>query len=292
MFIHLIKICQQFRLVRLRFYLQLNDDGNLPAFKGSLFHGMLGHALVNHDRESYHLLFEKRDNQQPKPYMIHVLDTGKTQWKKNEILKFELTLFGQATSLAKNVVEAVSQWGNIGLTQSKIKYNLQVVTSIIPQREQPGIASASLYDWLMVKPDAALDISQELALEFMSPIRLKVKGNILTNTLPSIAFVLNQIARRLTLLTKFWVANDEKLLSAVYNERYFDGEYELRQHLYYEDWKRYSLKQQEQLSFGGLMGIMSLQGEIAPIIPWLVIGEQLNIGGKTTFGLGRYHLIY
>lgn len=39
------------------------------------------------------------------------------------------------------------------------------------------------------------------------------------------------------------------------------------------------------------MGQVSYLGEIANARPWLQLGEQLHIGGKTTFGLGHYTVI-
>ena len=44
-------------------------------------------------------------------------------------------------------------------------------------------------------------------------------------------------------------------------------------------------------TFDGLKRQVSYFGEIAPALPWLQIGEKLNVGGKTTFGLGKYQLI-
>jgi hypothetical protein len=56
-------------------------------------------------------------------------------------------------------------------------------------------------------------------------------------------------------------------------------------HAYFEDWQRYSKKEQVNLPFGGLKGQVSYCGDIAQALPLLTIGQHLHIGGKTTFGL-------
>ncbi|MEN9464696.1 MAG: hypothetical protein RL217_877, partial [Pseudomonadota bacterium] len=61
---------------------------------------------------------------------------------------------------------------------------------------------------------------------------------------------------------------------------------------YFEDWQRYSNSHQQFLPFGGLLGEFSYQGDIYNALDWLKVGQVLQIGGKTSFGLGCYKLIY
>ncbi|MGH8590087.1 MAG: CRISPR system precrRNA processing endoribonuclease RAMP protein Cas6, partial [Gammaproteobacteria bacterium] len=39
---------------------------------------------------------------------------------------------------------------------------------------------------------------------------------------------------------------------------------------------------------GGLLGQITYRGDLSPFLPWLALGEWMHIGGKTSFGLGRY----
>ncbi|HAY22292.1 MAG TPA: hypothetical protein DCY27_09015 [Desulfobacterales bacterium] len=57
--------------------------------------------------------------------------------------------------------------------------------------------------------------------------------------------------------------------------------------LHWYDWERYSYSQQERLKLGGLKGAITFAGE-GPFMPYLRLGEQVNLGQGTTFGLGRY----
>jgi CRISPR/Cas system endoribonuclease Cas6 (RAMP superfamily) len=44
------------------------------------------------------------------------------------------------------------------------------------------------------------------------------------------------------------------------------------------------------MKFGGLLGEIRFQGNLQPFIPYLQMGEWCHIGGKTSFGLGKYRL--
>jgi CRISPR/Cas system endoribonuclease Cas6 (RAMP superfamily) len=44
------------------------------------------------------------------------------------------------------------------------------------------------------------------------------------------------------------------------------------------------------MKFGGLTGDISYTGELQAFMELLQLGEWLHIGGKTSFGLGKYEL--
>jgi hypothetical protein len=51
---------------------------------------------------------------------------------------------------------------------------------------------------------------------------------------------------------------------------------------------RYSNRQNTRMKQDGLVGSIAYTGQIAPFIPILKIGERINVGKSTVFGLGRY----
>ncbi|MCI0724015.1 MAG: CRISPR system precrRNA processing endoribonuclease RAMP protein Cas6, partial [Acidobacteria bacterium] len=61
--------------------------------------------------------------------------------------------------------------------------------------------------------------------------------------------------------------------------------------LAWDDWARYSGRQKEWMQFGGLLGSVTYEGALKPFLPWLALGEWLHVGGKTSFGLGRYRIL-
>jgi hypothetical protein len=53
---------------------------------------------------------------------------------------------------------------------------------------------------------------------------------------------------------------------------------------------RYSSRQRQQLPLGGVLGRWTLQGDLAPLLPWLWLGQWLHLGKGATMGLGGYRL--
>ncbi|CAH1524415.1 hypothetical protein THF5H11_10235 [Vibrio jasicida] len=150
-----------------------------------------------------------------------------------------------------------------------------------------GLHILLLQDWFS---DLAFnpDIAQEIALQFVTPMRCKRNGQIIKEPIGDLNFCLNQTLRR---LTQFWVNNSHRLIDDVYVQQRTINIEASEAYGYYEDWQRYSLKQKEQLPFSGVKGQVSFYGELglAPIL--LKIAEVIHIGGKTKFSLWKAKLI-
>lgn len=61
--------------------------------------------------------------------------------------------------------------------------------------------------------------------------------------------------------------------------------------LEWRDATRWSNRQQRHTPLGGLLGTIDLEGDLAPFWQLLHLGQWLHVGGKATFGLGRYRLL-
>jgi len=286
----LYTLAQEFNLLKLRVYVQFKQDCKLPEFKGSMLHGWFGHALKAADERAFFALYGEHGQQQPKPYIIYPNDDAKSHWQKNEFYHFDISLFGQAAQLGPVILQALQRGQALGFGKKNTPFKLISVSSLLPKKIAPGIIPSRLIDWLNIENS---DLTQhELALHFSTPLRLKVNDSILKHKAPDLPLLIKQIARRFSQLTRYWVCDDQTLIDNLYGELPLLGDYQQTDHCYFEDWQRYSYKQQERLPFGGLKGQVSYFGEIAHVLPWLQLGEQLHIGGKTTFGLGKYQLIY
>lgn len=60
--------------------------------------------------------------------------------------------------------------------------------------------------------------------------------------------------------------------------------------LRWQDMHRYSNRQRRRIPMGGLMGTVDIEGELAPLWPWLWVGQFLHVGKATVMGLGRFQL--
>ena len=57
------------------------------------------------------------------------------------------------------------------------------------------------------------------------------------------------------------------------------------------DWKRYSTRQEEWMSLGGVTGAVSYEGDLTEFMPLLKLGEYVHLGKGTSFGLGKYEIV-
>jgi CRISPR/Cas system endoribonuclease Cas6 (RAMP superfamily) len=114
-----------------------------------------------------------------------------------------------------------------------------------------------------------------------------VKGDLVTRLTFPLFF--ERLAQRLTLLAAFYGSNDHlpdfsPLLARAQDINVATDE------LHWYDWERYSGRQKTAMKLGGLRGRISFAGELGPFMPYLRLGEQVNVGQGTSFGLGRYEV--
>lgn len=127
-----------------------------------------------------------------------------------------------------------------------------------------------------------------LAIELVTPLRLKKEGRFLSRVEP-IDFI-ETIARRLNALAVLHgsrVSIVEESEAARVAESIETIEHQLRVvHV-----RRYSSTQRTRMTWPGVMGRLVWKGNgIAPLWPFLRLGELVQIGKATTFGFGRYQL--
>lgn len=44
------------------------------------------------------------------------------------------------------------------------------------------------------------------------------------------------------------------------------------------------------MTLGGVLGTWTLRGDVAPLLPWLWLGQWLHAGKNATMGMGGYRL--
>jgi len=128
------------------------------------------------------------------------------------------------------------------------------------------------------------DCQGNILLHFNTPLRLKINNNLMRK------FDWEQIYK-----TTYRRINE-------LNESFFDNQLRVPEFLLnhaiktYADftWKenyRYSERQNQKMTLGGLIGEVILKGVDPDTGRILRLGEQLHIGKQTTFGLGKYSII-
>ena len=154
--------------------------------------------------------------------------------------------------------------------------------------EQPR-ASELIYDWNV----AGNGYPHRATLHFHTPLRLQVQGKPARANQLTARDLLIALARRHQLL------RDVHLGAAApqYDFKTLVGQAEAiklhAQDLHWFDWKRYSSRQRQEMTLGGVLGCWTLRGDtdtLADLWPWLWLGQWLHVGKNATFGLGGYRL--
>ena len=128
----------------------------------------------------------------------------------------------------------------------------------------------------------------KITISLVTPLRLRFDGHI-TDKIEFHVLVRN-LLRRISSLSYFHCG--EKL------QVDFKGLIEratlvkqAASDIHWYDWKRYSTRQEEWMSLGGVTGTISYESDLTEFIPLLKLGEYVHVGKGTSFGLGKYEIL-
>lgn len=301
------------------FRLEALEDMRLPDYKGSMFRGAFGWSFrdpvcitklpvcdncILQTQCSYFQVFEtempghnipflKGVKKVPHPFVIHPQMDNKSYFKKGEIINVGLTIFGGMIQYFPFFVYTFIQMGSRGLGHNRNKYKLKSISNL----DSNGIESIVYNDEdhkLLLnfsKIDNAALLKKrtqrkKITIFFNTPFRLQELGKIITNpNLVTPALLIRSIERRIITISSFFCGADS---SSLFTE-IIDGDLNIANNeLRFHNWKRYSSRQDKSMDLGGFIGKITLQGNIKRFYPLLLIGEKINIGKNTLFGLGEY----
>lgn len=306
-------------LARLRFRFLATAPIRLPDWSGSLLRGAFGHALrrlscMTRQKDCgdcpllntcpYPAIFappplEHRIQifrQPPVPYLIEPEGRGARELAPGEALHFGMTLMGRALRELPLIVEALRSAARHGLGASRGTAELDEVLLLpLAEDDEPlvlyrpaegkRLRASPLPVLTAPTPPPALET---VTLRFLTPLRLQENGHALPPARLTPTVLLMGAVRRVSLYAKLYgngvPAWDFKSL-AQKAMTITDAK-----SLCWRDWSRYSTRQNQSMKLGGVMGTWRLTGNLAPFFPALFVGQWLNIGKETVFGLGRYEL--
>ncbi len=304
------KLIEQLRAGVFKINFRAEETLYLPRYKGSTLRGAFGAALrqimcatkqpdcntcLLGEQCLYCSTFEtSRGNRAvARPYVIEPPLTEKTMYTPEEPFQFGLVLIGPALDHFPYLVIALQAMGENGIGRGRGRMCLENIEAMHPLRlpkqiyESTSNVINTIDDMFITTPDLLTEKEyKELGIEFMTPVRLTRQGKLQDE------FTFELLVR--ALLRRFhdlcpWVAvprgvHDELLEQAKQISTSSNS-------LTWFDWERYSSRQKGRMKLGGLVGKVSLQGELTPFIPLLRWGEVLHVGKNTVFGLGKYRLL-
>ncbi|MBI2470391.1 MAG: CRISPR system precrRNA processing endoribonuclease RAMP protein Cas6 [Planctomycetes bacterium] len=138
------------------------------------------------------------------------------------------------------------------------------------------------------------DISQvnnhnnKITISLLTPLRLRFDGHI-TDKIEFHVLIRN-LLRRISSLSYFH-CNEKFLVNFKDLIEKSTAVKQTTSDTHWFDWKRYSTRQEEWMSLGGVTGTVSYEGELSEFIPLLRLGEYVHVGKGTSFGLGKYEIL-
>jgi hypothetical protein len=220
----------------------------------------------------------------PRPFVLEAEDERR-DYARGDRLRFDLLLFGSAVDLQAFAHVAVFRMARRGLGERRRPFAVEEIAyQDAAGRFHPFTAPGRPLAPPLLPPANGLP-GDELTLRFRTPARFKVDGRLV----PSLgvrALVFRMLARALEIVHFY---GDREAIDWDFQPllRQTDRVRLVEQDLVWKDLKRYSSRQQTEMTLGGFVGSLRLAGDLAPFAPLLRTAEILHVGKGTTFGLGR-----
>mgnify|MGYP001186285328 CR=1 FL=1 len=294
------------KVLKLRAVFRAEENGELPAFLGSTIRGVLGHAMRNSvcispntrchlcqfaDDCEYTAHFATAGNiaGSVNPFVLFVPVRNKTEWKRGDLLTFDITIFGKPTMAADFYIRGILMMGNYGWGVRRMKFSPVQIINVYDK----SLIWSDGQVWTENFQPFFLEIegreTNSVLLRFNSPTRV-VRSQKLQRKL-SFDQVIESVLTRIHLLMHAYEGivlelDEEALLEAAKSIRTVEEAWQ------FVDFKRYSKTYNRKLGLPSIEGFVRFEGDITPFTPLLELGEIVQIGKNTTHGFGNYDLFY
>ncbi len=303
---------------RFRLIFQVEETARVPRYKGSVFRGGFGAAFRNvcctaRNRDcpdcllkaecSYSYLFETPNivetkflgavSHAPHPFVLRPPLSSAEVYHAGEIFESEVILVGRAIRHIPYVIYAFEKFGSAGIGKDRAKFALEAVDASVGREwiriYSKGTKTLIKYPWEKRGSDLVSDLPdgpvRMLKIEIKTPLRIKLNGS-LSDAINFPVFFRN-LLRRLSLLHEWHCegsleTNHSDLLEAA------NATSTTVESLRWIDWTRYSARQKAELKMGGVVGEISVKGDLTRFAPYLKLGEILHVGKGTSLGLGMF----
>jgi len=240
-------------------------------------------------------------NQIPNPYIIEPPTPGTRVVHAGERFDFHIVLIGHAIDQLALIVYALQRALAHGLTRQRVPADLLQVDWVDPfgqahpiwHIDQPTLlAHPAQLEPGAVNTSATVQKLQKITLHIQTPLRLQSQGKPLGVGQLTPRALVSAVTRRTALLLEFhagqngWGEAARRI--AQLSQNLTDS-----QDLHWFDWTRYSSRQQQEMTLGGVLGSWTLHGPaetLAEIAPWLWLGQWLHVGKNASMGMGGYTL--
>ena len=314
---------QSFTWAAFQFAFQAKEHSFLPEYKGSALRGGFGHSFrkvcctMQWDQQcntcflnqscSYAYIFEtpkvsgmnlehQADNL-PHPFVIEPPATEQTEFQAGEEFDIGLVLFGKSVSFLPYFVYTFDQMGRMGLGKGKGRFELtkayarddlafETKTEIYDSHSQMLNGNFKVWKLEHILTRQQWNNGNQLHLNLQTPTRI-LNQNRIVNEVP-FDLLMRNLLRRISLLGRIHCESNWDLpYKEILDQAASQVQLVASQTSWY-DWERYSNRQKTRMNMGGIVGELVYEGDLAPFLPLILLGQFTHIGKNTTFGLGKY----
>jgi len=249
------------RLRKTSFSLCFTADTVLPSFVGNTVRGALGHALDDLGSPAYREVFKTENADSiPNPYTISVPYPSKVNYKKGDVLTFDVILFGKACEFSDEVATAVKH-----MCRGKLENCLPCGDELIYDRVWSDAGAESIPD------TGSLTIFFKTPTEFLSSHEPVWK--IDWNTFVDILF-----GRICDIIGNYTESEFVLPYPLIARRPFVTADYSLTPvHLIVGT-----------IPINGVLGSVKYTGNVTRYLPYIDLGSQIHIGKKTTLACGEY----
>lgn len=295
-----------------RYRLRFDAAGalNRSEYHGSAWRGAFGHALkatvcaTGQDQCADCLLYRscpypyifdtptppdapkmRRYPQVPHPFVLTPLDEGATT--------LALNLFGRGNAMLGYCLHALAQAGEKGIGNQRVVMRLLGAEQVEADTDEwwpiyrgrgPLSASPATAAAIPEPPPGAVTVILE------TPLRLQRAGRLVGTQDFAFSDLFGNLLRRISMLTCFHTDTPLETHFRALTEHASQIRIS-RQRLRWYDWQRHSSRQNTFVKMGGLVGEFTLApAALAPLWPYLWLGQHTHAGKGSSMGLGRYRI--
>lgn len=277
------------RLDRFRFHctsLGLRWDG----FAGNLLHSGIGMMLHRAAPELYEQLYGEADGEvRPRRWWLQPPLGEREVFAPLDAFYFEVFLLDREAGWIEGLIHAITLVGQAGLGRDRGRFRLERVEWVGFETLETAL---DWHEWRgssVVTLDKILAANRwparlgQLKLHLLTPLQLKHEGMYVREA-PEMSLLFDRLLGRVSQLTgrgKAYLPGVEAARLAAAVTRLHAAE------VRWKPGKRYSARQDREMPFGGMVGRLVYRGaDLSALYPWFALGEWLQLGAKTTFGLG------
>ena len=308
------------RLQRYDFTCTWQSEVYLPDYLGSALRGAFGWALKKSSCAlknqqcstcllrrncAYAWVFETeryadesgcKVNARPHPFVLQPGKNTNGLRRLGEPWSFSLLLIGRGIDFLPHVVYSVQQMGEMGVgaggRHGRGIFSLEKIMA----------GDATVYDshhgGMLDRPTAPVSLQlgeqpqqpvKEMRITLQTPLRLK-QDNTLQRDLP-FHVLIRAALRRISSLETAYGQGEPPLDYRGLAHRAEQVE-TTSSTIRWQELLRFSNRQQQKVSLGGLTGAAEYRGDLNEFMPLLEYASRVNLGKQTVFGLGQMTIIW